>query len=48
VLSQSGQHIPFKIMGVQDQFGESGTAAELLQKHGLTATAIITQVQAMV
>ncbi len=33
------QHYPVKmrIMGFPDQFGESGTAGELLQKYGLTA-----------
>ncbi|MHC4479905.1 MAG: transketolase family protein [Planctomycetota bacterium] len=29
--------VPFKRVGVADTFGESGTAEELLHKHGLTA-----------
>lgn len=36
---------PLKIMGVEDQFGESGTAAELLEKHKLSAHHIVKAVQ---
>ena len=32
--------VPMKIIGVNDQFGESGEYQELLKKHGLTATNI--------
>jgi len=32
--------VPIKIVGVSDTFGESGTAPQLLEKYGLTATAI--------
>ena len=32
--------IPLMRLGVQDQFGESGLADELLEKHGLQATGI--------
>lgn len=33
--------VPMKIIGVEDHFGESGKASELLQKFGLTKEAII-------
>ncbi len=45
VLAQAGGSVPFKVLGVQDQFGESGTAQELLEKHGLTAPQIIQQLE---
>lgn len=49
VLSQNFP-VPLKIIGVKDQFGESGPPAQLLQKFGLTVEAIneaITQVLKM-
>lgn len=45
VLAQAKTHVPFKIMGVADSFGESGTAAELLKKYGLTASHILTAIE---
>ena len=36
LISQNQIKIPFRIMGVEDEFGESGTPEELYQKHGLT------------
>lgn len=41
------EKLPVKIkrIGVRDQFGESGTAAELWQKHGLDAAAIVQQIK---
>jgi transketolase len=36
LAEQAGRHIPLKRLGVADTFGESGTADELLEKHGLT------------
>ena len=41
------EKLPVKIkrIGVRDQFGESGTAAELWQKHGLDAAAIVHQIK---
>ena len=46
VLSEK---LPVKIkrIGVRDQFGESGTVAELWQKHGLDVEAIVQQVKNM-
>ena len=46
VLSEK---LPVKInrIGVRDQFGESGTVAELWQKHGLDAAAIVQQIKSM-
>lgn len=40
VLSQHCP-VPMKMMGFKDQFGESGQAAELLQKYGLHAESIV-------
>ena len=37
--------VPVKRLGVQDVFGESGTAAALLAKHGLDADGIYRQVK---
>ncbi len=39
VLAEQGGRVAFRRIGVQDTFGESGTAEELLEKHGLTAAA---------
>ncbi len=33
--------VPIEVMGVNDQFGESGPPAELAAKHGLTATHLV-------
>lgn len=42
-----GDKLPVKIkrIGVHDQFGESGSVAELWQKHGLDVAAIVQQVK---
>lgn len=37
--------VPMEFVGMQDQFGESGTAQELLEKFGLTAAGIATAVK---
>jgi transketolase len=37
LAEQASRRIPLRRVGVQDTFGESGTADELLHKHGLTA-----------
>src|SRR5438093_11099719 len=38
----SGNHpVPIAMIGVQDVFGESGEAEELLRKYGLTAEKIV-------
>jgi len=37
LAERAGKHIPLRRVGVQDTFGESGLAEELLTKHGLTA-----------
>ena len=44
-----GDKLPVKIkrIGVRDQFGESGTVAELWQKHGLDVEAIVRQIKSM-
>lgn len=46
VLAQSRTATTLTIMGVQDQFGESGTPQELLEKHGLTQAQIVATVKA--
>ena len=40
LAEQASKRIPFRRLGVQDTFGESGTADELLAKHGLTVESI--------
>ncbi len=47
VLAQSRLRPAFHSMGVADSFGESGTAAELLEKHHLTAPHIVTQLDVL-
>lgn len=44
-----GERLPVKIkrIGVRDQFGESGTVAELWKKHGLDVEAIVRQIKSM-
>ena len=37
LMQSSHSGIPFKIMGVHDSFGESGSAESLLEKYGLTS-----------
>jgi transketolase len=37
LAEQASRRIPLRRLGVRDRFGESGTADELLAKHGLTA-----------
>jgi len=39
--------VKIKRIGVRDQFGESGTVAELWQKHGLDVEAIVQQIKSM-
>lgn len=41
VLAQHAVTTKLKIMGVQDTFGESGPAEQLLEKYGLTPTAVV-------
>ena len=42
-----GERLPVKIkrIGVRDQFGESGSVAELWQKHGLDVETIVRHVK---
>ena len=47
LVSQETIRTPFRIIGVQDSFGESGTPDELYQKHGLTAETITEIVSSM-
>jgi transketolase len=37
--------VPVKVLGVDDQFGESGPPAELAAKHGLTAKHLVAEVE---
>ena len=47
VVCQSSP-VPMKIIGIEDHFGESGTAKELLEKFGLTKQAIISGVTSVI
>ena len=40
--------VPVKMIGIQDRFGESGPALELLHKFGLDAEGVYAQVKAFV
>lgn len=44
LVSQTTIRVPFKIMGVADSFGESGSANELYEKHRLTPQAILAEI----
>jgi transketolase len=41
VLAENAVALPFKRLGVNDVFGESGSYAELYKKHGIDANAIV-------
>ena len=43
----ASRRVPLKRIGVADTFGESGTADELLEKHGLTAQNIAATASAL-
>jgi transketolase len=45
VLSESGLAVPFKRLGVRDQFGESGEPGELFKKHGLDTVSLAAAVR---
>jgi transketolase len=45
VLAEAALGVPFKRLGVRDQFGESGEPAELFQKHGLDAASLAAAVR---
>ena len=49
VADVASARCPRKItrIGIQDQFAESGTAAQLMEKYGLTAAAIVRTVKAL-
>jgi len=47
LAERASKRIPLKRLGVADTFGESGTADELLAKHGLTAQAIAAAARAL-
>jgi len=48
LAERATRHVPLKRIGVADTFGESGTADELLEKHGLTAQNIAATATALV
>lgn len=41
VLAEGRCNVPFRRMGIADMFGESGTAEQLLERHGLTPAKIV-------
>ena len=49
VVEALSEKLPVKIkrIGVRDQFGESGTVAELWKKHGLDVEAVVQQIKSM-
>ena len=47
VLCESGKPVPMLRVGVEDTFGRSGPALELLELYGLTAPAIMEKVKAV-
>jgi len=47
VLAESGKIVPFRRLGVNDQFGESGEPNELFDKYGLTARHIASAVRTL-
>ena len=47
VLCESGKPVPMLRVGVEDCFGRSGPALELLEVYGLTAPAIVEKVKAV-
>ena len=48
LAEKASRRIPLRRVGVRDTFGESGTADELLEKHGLTAQNIAAEARAAV
>lgn len=47
VLCESGKPVPMLRLGVEDCFGRSGPALELLEIYGLTAPAVVEKVKAV-
>ena len=47
-LNQSNKTIPFKILGVDDSFGESGTGQELFKKYKLTSNDIAKEISLLI
>lgn len=48
VLAEAGLAVPFRRLGVKDQFGESGEPDELFRKHGLDAASVAEAVRGLV
>ena len=48
LAERASRRVPLKRIGVADTFGESGTADELLEKHGLTVENIAATASALV
>ena len=46
-LAEAGLGVPFVRLGLQDQFGQSGKPAELLQHYGLDGSAIAARAKAL-
>ncbi|NTV51925.1 MAG: transketolase family protein [Candidatus Firestonebacteria bacterium] len=45
LFAEAGLGVPFKRLGVRDQFGESGEPGELFKKHGLDAASLAAAVR---
>jgi transketolase len=48
VLAEARCNVPFRRMGVADRFGESGTAEQLLERHGLMPGHIVATARELV
>jgi len=48
VLAEEGLGIPFKRVGVEDKFGQSGSPAALLKHYGLDAESIVNQAKTVI
>jgi transketolase len=48
VLAESSYAVPFKRVGVDDQFGESGEPDELFDRHGISAKHLVTTAKQLI
>ncbi|MBM4032240.1 MAG: transketolase family protein [Planctomycetes bacterium] len=47
IAERADRHVPVRRLGIRDTFGESGTADELLEVHGLTAPHIAREAESL-
>jgi transketolase len=46
-LAKTSSHPPLTMLGIQDEFGESGEGFELFDKHGISAKAIVEKLKSL-